>query len=129
MLFLRLLLPETSSIYNIPASKGNIPLLFYLSSLLISSSLTVHIDPKNNGEWIECVALTNLQLPEEWARKAHIGITASTGQLSDNHDVLSLMTLSDAEISEMHELALATSSKQIFELGSTNMTVEDRLLR
>jgi hypothetical protein len=30
-----------------------------------------------------------------WARKAHLGLTATTGGLADNHDVISLKTYSD----------------------------------
>jgi hypothetical protein len=41
-----------------------------------------------------CAAARTLEIPD-WPREAHIGLTASTGQLSDNHDVLSLVTFSD----------------------------------
>jgi hypothetical protein len=52
------------------------------------------VDARNSGEWTHCVQLHGLEIPD-WPREAHIGLTASTGQLSDNHDVLSLVTFSD----------------------------------
>lgn len=33
-----------------------------------------------------------------WLQKAHLGITATTGQLADNHDILSLHTFNDLGI-------------------------------
>jgi hypothetical protein len=37
--------------------------------------------------------------------KAFVGLTASTGQLADNHDVLSLQSFSDYEVMEKAEEA------------------------
>ena len=34
-------------------------------------------------------------LEKGWARKAYVGLTATTGQLADNHDVLSLKALNE----------------------------------
>ena len=42
----------------------------------------VEIDARNNGHWSTCVDLHDIQLPEHWTVDSHIGITASTGQLS-----------------------------------------------
>jgi hypothetical protein len=38
-----------------------------------------------------CVEGLDLGLPAGWNAKATLGITATTGQLADNHDLLSLM--------------------------------------
>ena len=46
------------------------------------NSLLVEIDARNNGHWSTCVDLHDIQLPEHWTVDSHIGITASTGQLS-----------------------------------------------
>ena len=54
--------------------------------------LAVYVDPRNRGEWEECVMIEDMPLPEGWAREAHVGLTASTGQLVDNHDIISLVT-------------------------------------
>lgn len=56
--------------------------------------VSISIDAKNDGEFKECAEM-ELPFEEDWAEKAYIGLTASTGQLADNHDVLSLVTFSD----------------------------------
>lgn len=58
-------------------------------------TLKVMVDAKNSGEWVECVVLDKLGLPAGWIKDAYIGITASTGQLADNHDVIALETDSE----------------------------------
>lgn len=47
--------------------------------------------------------VTNLNLPAGWLAKSHIGITASTGQLADNHDILYLKTSSDDKVLDAKE--------------------------
>lgn len=59
------------------------------------NSLKVMVDTKNTGEWMECAILDKLGLPAGWVNDAYIGITASTGQLADNHDVIALETDSE----------------------------------
>jgi mannose-binding lectin 2 len=78
-----------------------ISLFDYLFCFL--SSLQVFIDARNTGEWASCVNISSLNLPANWLTKAHIGISASTGQLADNHDVLYLKTFSDAEVLDQKE--------------------------
>jgi hypothetical protein len=46
-----------------------------------ANTLSVLIDAKSNGEWVTCASV-ELPLPEGWAKKAHIGITGTTGQLA-----------------------------------------------
>lgn len=50
-----------------------------------------------------------IQIPEEmddkWASGGHVGITASTGQLSDNHDVIRLATYVNSDAAERGEEA------------------------
>jgi hypothetical protein len=58
--------------------------------------------------------------------KAHIGITATTGQLADNHDVLSLLSYSDSTVMETEDIKQL--EKVSFETA-TSMGVTDRLLR
>lgn len=62
--------------------------------------LSVFLDANNSGEYRDCVASTTLPkaLDPAWLSRTYIGITASTGQLADNHDVLSLDVFSDKEI-------------------------------
>lgn len=89
-------------------------------------NLTISLDPRNTGEWMECVKLTNVPLQSEWARRAHIGLTGTTGQLSDNHDIMSVQTFSDAQVMAAHDAV--QDSKKRFEVGS-DYPVRDRLLR
>lgn len=63
--------------------------------------VSVMIDGKNDGTFVHCASM-HLPLTPEWARTAHVGVTASTGQLADNHDVLSLVTFSDAAAHETY---------------------------
>jgi hypothetical protein len=55
---------------------------------------------------MECVSIDMTEdafrLPKDWLVRAHVGITASTGQLADNHDVISLASFSDASVLEEH---------------------------
>ena len=62
--------------------------------------LEVLIDAANTGEWESCVKVDDLRLPDNWATKAYIGLTATTGALADNHDILSLKTYSDTAVME-----------------------------
>lgn len=94
--------------------------------LLNQKSLTIEIDNRNTGEWVGCVNINNLTLPDNFVLKAHIGVTATTGQLADNHDVLSLMSFSDSSVMETEDLKQL--EKVSFETASA-MGVADRLLR
>jgi len=66
-------------------------------------SLEVFVDAANTGEWESCVSVPELDLPEFWASRAYIGMTATTGQLADNHDIISLKTYSDQAVLEADE--------------------------
>lgn len=61
------------------------------------------IDPRNSGEWTDCVQVQNPGLPKDWLKTAYVGVTASTGQLADNHDVISLLSFSDFDVMESDE--------------------------
>jgi mannose-binding lectin 2 len=74
------------------------------------TKLTVLVDARNTGQWTECVKV-DLPLPSGWAKRSHIGITASTGQLADNHDVLGLITHSDEAGLAMEEEFSASKKK------------------
>lgn len=51
--------------------------------------VAVLIDAKNTGDWVHCYG-GHVALPMDWVDDATIGITASTGGLADNHDVIAL---------------------------------------
>ncbi len=84
---------------------------------LSSCSLQVYIDPKDHDEWTPCVNAT-IDLLDGWLHRAHIGITGSTGQLADNHDVLYLKTFSNAAMLEQVEAE---------EVNKKNFVLEDFL--
>lgn len=50
--------------------------------------LTVSIDVDGQGSWRQCFTKTGLKLPGGY----FLGVTAATGDLTDNHDVLALRT-------------------------------------
>lgn len=77
--------------------------------------LVLTVDSQNEGQFEECARVT-LPFDSDWLMKAHIGITASTGQLADNHDVISLSTYTDSVLHDAHELQLLRTPK--FEGGT-----------
>ena len=82
--------------------------------IVTGNRLMVQIDGKNDGQFKDCAAV-DLPFAMDWAKSAHIGVTASTGQLADNHDVISLTTFSDlVKHDESEALVLSTPS---FEKG------------
>lgn len=61
-----------------------------------NNQLSAWIDARNTGVWKECFLEAPLQAPEGWWRGgSYLGLTASTGDLADNHDVLSLIVTSE----------------------------------
>lgn len=48
--------------------------------------LTVLTDVENKGEWKECFKVNGVKLPTGY----YFGVSAATGDLSDNHDIISL---------------------------------------
>lgn len=69
-------------------------------------SIEIFIDPKNSGEWTHCTSLDNVPLPPNWSLRAHVGLTASTGQLADNHDVIYIRNYSDDSVADEIEKTL-----------------------
>lgn len=65
--------------------------------------MEVYIDPRNTNEWTLCTTINNLNLPSGWLSRSHIGITATTGQLADNHDVIYLKSFTNATVLEQDE--------------------------
>ena len=60
----------------------------YLSVRYEGDVLTVSTDVAGKNEWAECFKVSGVQLPTGY----YIGISAATGDLSDNHDIISLKT-------------------------------------
>jgi mannose-binding lectin 2 len=52
-------------------------------------SLKLELQYKAEDEWTECFDVPNLKVPPV----AYLGFSAETGELSDNHDIISVKTL------------------------------------
>ncbi|EWM27367.1 mannose-binding 2 [Nannochloropsis gaditana] len=91
------------------------------------NTLSVQIDPRGQGNWFQCttVDLSTYNLPEHWLRKAHVGLTGTTGQLADNHDVISLHTFNDLDVHPEADDLIVTPK---FGRG-VDLSVEERLDR
>ena len=63
---------------------------------IVGTKVTVLVDPKANGEWKRCFE-HSLFLPSDWLSPSHIGITGTTGDLADNHDVIAFKTFKTLE--------------------------------
>ena len=50
--------------------------------------LTVSTDIDNKNQWKECFSVDNVKLPTRY----FFGFSAATGDLSDNHDIISVKT-------------------------------------
>ena len=59
--------------------------------------LVLEIDSKNTGDWMPCVDIDNVHFQNAWIKDSHVGFTGTTGQLADNHDIISFLTFADAE--------------------------------
>jgi len=84
-----------------------------------NNSLNVFIDAKNTGEWVFCAEVHDL--PAGWSTHSFIGVSATTGALADNHDVLSLQSYTDVKVLEADE------SKEKAALVNPDDHAEDRI--
>ena len=67
----------------------------YLSVRYEGDTLTVSTDVAGKNEWQECFKVSGVHLPTGY----YLGVSAATGDLSDNHDVISIKTY-ELEVSE-----------------------------
>lgn len=61
-------------------NEAKIIVIYYNDELIVKTDL------ENTGNWADCLSVKNVYLPSHY----HFGITAATGDLSDNHDILSI---------------------------------------
>ena len=89
-----------------------------------SGVVTVAIDEKNTGEFHQCFS-ERITLSSNWWQGAHIGISAATGQLADNHDILAVETV----VGESDPSKVAVSvAKEVNELSSEKTMTMNELL-
>mmetsp|Transcript_21464 Transcript_21464/g.48610 ORF Transcript_21464/g.48610 Transcript_21464/m.48610 type:complete len:430 (-) Transcript_21464:197-1486(-) len=86
-------------------------------------SLQVLIDADNSGTWTPCVEVPDLGLPVDWTLKAYLGLSATTGALADNHDIISLKSFSDSAVMEAAE---AAETSEIF-LLPLDLPADDKM--
>ncbi len=53
-----------------------------------NNRLTVSTDIKGENSWAECFSIDDIHLPTHY----YFGFSAATGELSDNHDIISVHT-------------------------------------
>lgn len=58
----------------------------HISIKYLNEELTVYTDIENKNQWKECFKSTKVKLPTGY----YLGASATTGDLSDNHDIISL---------------------------------------
>jgi hypothetical protein len=63
-----------------------------------------------------------------WIPQSHIGITASTGQLVDSHDVLALQSFSEEYALEEYNVGKMTDGEKFF-AGSDELNIIDRIVK
>ncbi|TDH70884.1 hypothetical protein CCR75_002908 [Bremia lactucae] len=61
---------------------------------ILNTRLVIEVDDLATGQWVDCHEMT-LNLRENWLETSTIGITASTGAVADNHDILRLDAYTD----------------------------------
>lgn len=90
-----------------------------------TGKVTVSIDEKNTGNFHTCFSeVTNFNT--DWWKTAYIGISATTGQLADNHDILSVETV---EGEGDPDKVAVSESKELQELHTNENHVFNELMK
>ena len=107
------------------------------------NKLHIKIDARNTGEWVECVTVDTsalLAVNPNWISSSYLGFSSSTGQLADNHDVISVEVSTDvsgedskvaseksvADAAKKEGLVAKLPEKVLFEV-TPNVAVDIRL--
>ncbi|XP_032885891.1 vesicular integral-membrane protein VIP36 [Amblyraja radiata] len=77
---------RASELSGCPAELRNVDHDTYLAIRYSRGRLTVMIDVEDKNEWKECIDVSGVRLPTGY----FFGASAATGDLSDNHDVISM---------------------------------------
>ncbi|CAI5712187.1 unnamed protein product [Hyaloperonospora brassicae] len=91
--------------------------------------ITVLIDADASGSWVKCHS-QRLDIGDDWMHDAYIGISASTGGLADNHDVIAFSVYDDvidslaAEEDEKHRSATDKSVEATLSGGDVSDKVK-----
>ncbi|KAH9092233.1 hypothetical protein LEN26_018587 [Aphanomyces euteiches] len=74
---------------------------------VVRRTLTIDVDEKSTGQWKRCYEV-NVPFSADWLKTATLGITAATGGVADNHDILRLLTFEDVNDKDIAEADSAT---------------------
>ena len=78
--------------------------------------LTVSLDIHGQDTWTECFSINGIELPTHY----YLGFSAATGELSDNHDIISVRTYQ----LDSSESRASQDRKSIVPSAPTNNTAE-----
>ncbi|KNB44632.1 hypothetical protein JH06_1924 [Blastocystis sp. subtype 4] len=74
--------------------------------------IRVTVDSQGTGFYQSCISET-VALPSDWWSKAYIGISSSTGQVADNHDLISVETLMGvSEVAETRDVVFTSKERE-----------------
>lgn len=77
-----------------------------------AETIRVTVDAQGSGFFQSCVS-EKVQLPANWWKTATVGVSASTGQVADNHDLISVETwLGVTEVPEQPEQQLTAREEE-----------------
>ena len=88
--------------------------------------VVVRSDHNNRGYYDECLS-AKVSLPADWWRNAYIGVSASTGDLADNHDVLEISTVVGVSSLENEEMITRQERENAFRAGLAGLLKEEGL--
>ena len=90
----------------------------------MTGKITVSIDEKNTGNFHTCFT-EQTSFKADWWKTAHLGISASTGQRADNHDILSVETVVGE--SDPDKVTISNIQKATDEVKSIKKDMDSRL--
>lgn len=94
----------------------------------VDQQVTILIDADASGNWVKCHS-QRLNIGNDWISDAYLGISASTGGLADNHDVISLKVYDDvidSQLDQEDEVLRHTKDKD-YEVTLSNGNIDDRM--
>lgn len=79
-------------------------------------NLVLQLQYKKEDEWIQCFDIPNVKIPNV----SYLGFSAETGELSDNHDIISVAT------KNLYDASARSSSRKAQELRSMEKSRSSR---
>ena len=96
-----------------------------------NNQVSVYIDSRATGTWSSCVKDVPVVAPAGWHREnngAYLGIIATTGDLADNHDILSLQTtLEDEPAPNPFDISRTNAGENDLPITTGNKQIDDAM--